>query len=549
MGRPAARKVFRFSDTDPYVITFSAEVTHRGAAARADRPLGPGARRRARGREFVPLQPARAADLLPDGDVTRVGQGDIPKYAVQEGHVRLSPGWTITISSARCCPAAAASLCGTRRSRCRPPRRTDARPASWTGHRGWPRRRRNARFFFGPKDFDVLAASIASSCAPSTSASSRRSSCRSCDAELDQRLRRQLRLVDHHPDAIINIMMFPLRHKSVVSMRKMQEIQPEVKAIQERYAKLKMTDPARQKMNAEMMNLYRERGVNPASGCVPMLLTLPVLIAFYSMLSVAIELRGAPFIGWIRTSRGTTRCSSRRCSWGDAVRPDEDDAVDDGPDAAEGHAADAADVHVLLPLGAERPGALLDGRNMWAIGQQALTNKLIGPMPQRTVRPPAERKLKSAGGGAASRRRRSGSRWISTSECEGLHEAHGRGHGPPARRDRDRDPDGMRVDLSGEEGEALLRRRAEALEALQQIVNTAFGASSRRPIVRRRLPGLPRRAKDAELKEMARFMMEKAKSTGVPQEMGPLNPYARASCTSRSPRIPRSRRRASATRS
>ena len=52
-------------------------------------------------------------------------------------------------------------------------------------------------------------------------------------------------------------------------------------------------------MNTELMSLYRERGVNPASGCVPMLLTLPVLFAFYSMLSVAIELRGAPFIGWI----------------------------------------------------------------------------------------------------------------------------------------------------------------------------------------------------------------------------------------------------------
>ena len=77
---------------------------------------------------------------------------------------------------------------------------------------------------------------------------------------------------------LINLAMFPLRHKSVVSMRKMQEIQPEVKAIQDRYAKLKMTDPARQKMNTEMMSLYRERGVNPASGCVPMLLTLPVLL-------------------------------------------------------------------------------------------------------------------------------------------------------------------------------------------------------------------------------------------------------------------------------
>ena len=98
---------------------------------------------------------------------------------------------------------------------------------------------------------------------------------------------------------IINAAMFPLRHKSNVSMRKMQAIQPQVKAIQDRYSKLKVTDPARQKMNTELMELYRQKGVNPASGCVPMLLTFPVLLAFYNLLSEAIELRGAPFILWI----------------------------------------------------------------------------------------------------------------------------------------------------------------------------------------------------------------------------------------------------------
>jgi len=98
---------------------------------------------------------------------------------------------------------------------------------------------------------------------------------------------------------IINAAMFPLRHKSNTSMRKMQAIQPQVKVIQDRYSKLKATDPARQKMNTELMELYREKGVNPASGCVPMLLTFPVLFAFYSLLSEAIELRGAPFIWWI----------------------------------------------------------------------------------------------------------------------------------------------------------------------------------------------------------------------------------------------------------
>jgi YidC/Oxa1 family membrane protein insertase len=98
---------------------------------------------------------------------------------------------------------------------------------------------------------------------------------------------------------LINLALWPLRHKSVVSMRRMQEIQPQMKAIQERYAKYKITDPERQKMNTEVMELYKAKGVNPASGCVPMLLTLPFLIAFYSMLQMAIEIRGANFVGWI----------------------------------------------------------------------------------------------------------------------------------------------------------------------------------------------------------------------------------------------------------
>jgi YidC/Oxa1 family membrane protein insertase len=98
---------------------------------------------------------------------------------------------------------------------------------------------------------------------------------------------------------LINLAMFPLRHKSVVSMKKMQELQPQMKAIQDRYAKYKITDPERQKMNTEVMELYKTKGVNPASGCVPMLLTMPFLFAFYAMLSVAIEIRGANFFGWI----------------------------------------------------------------------------------------------------------------------------------------------------------------------------------------------------------------------------------------------------------
>jgi YidC/Oxa1 family membrane protein insertase len=85
----------------------------------------------------------------------------------------------------------------------------------------------------------------------------------------------------------------------MVSMKKMQTLQPQIKAIQDRYKNLKFTDPAKQKMQTEIMALYKEKGVSPASGCLPMLLTLPILYAFYQMLFSAIELRGAPFVGWI----------------------------------------------------------------------------------------------------------------------------------------------------------------------------------------------------------------------------------------------------------
>jgi spoIIIJ-associated protein len=88
-------------------------------------------------------------------------------------------------------------------------------------------------------------------------------------------------------------------------------------------------------------------------------------------------------------------------------------------------------------------------------------------------------------------------------------------------------PDGIRVDISGEGGEILLRRRAEALDALQLIVNTAF----RRELTDDRSFVVDcldyRKGKDAELRQMTRFIMEKVKTNHAPQEMGPLNPYSR----------------------
>ena len=87
--------------------------------------------------------------------------------------------------------------------------------------------------------------------------------------------------------------------------------------------------------------------------------------------------------------------------------------------------------------------------------------------------------------------------------------------------------DNVRVELSGEGGEALLRKRAEALDALQQIVNTAFRRELKddRSFVVDCLDY--RKGKDAELRQLARFMMEKARTSRAPQEMGPLNPYSR----------------------
>jgi len=97
----------------------------------------------------------------------------------------------------------------------------------------------------------------------------------------------------------IKLALYPLQHKSMVSMKKMQAVQPKANAIKDRYRKAKTDPEQRQKMNLEMMKLYKDEGINPASGCVPLLLQLPILWAFYTLLSRAIELRGEPWILWI----------------------------------------------------------------------------------------------------------------------------------------------------------------------------------------------------------------------------------------------------------
>ncbi len=98
---------------------------------------------------------------------------------------------------------------------------------------------------------------------------------------------------------LINVVLVPIRYKQIVSMKKMTALQPQLKAIQNRYKDLPRSDPKKQEMNKEVMGLYKQHGVNPLGSCLPLLLQMPFLFAFYRMLWTAIELRGAPFILWI----------------------------------------------------------------------------------------------------------------------------------------------------------------------------------------------------------------------------------------------------------
>jgi YidC/Oxa1 family membrane protein insertase len=258
------------------------------------------------------------------------------------------------------------------------------------------------RFFVGPKDFDVLSAVD-------------RDVARAIDfgmfAVIVVPLLRSLKWVNGYVGNygwaiiiltfMINAIMFPLRHKSVVSMRKMQEIQPQVKAIQDRYSKLKAADPAKQKMNTELMALYKEKGVNPASGCVPMLLTFPFIFAFYALLSVAIELRGAPFFGWIHDLSAHDPYFVTPILMGISQIWQQRLAPATGMDPAQQKMMMVMPVFFTFLFLWYPAGVALYWlvNNLWAIGQQYATNYMIGPPNVRAARPPAERRMKRVGGG------------------------------------------------------------------------------------------------------------------------------------------------------
>lgn len=104
---------------------------------------------------------------------------------------------------------------------------------------------------------------------------------------------------------VIKILLLPLTHTNMKSMKRMQELNPKVQSIREKYrSKLKDKQgrpnlEVQRKMNDEVMAVYKEAGVNPVGGCLPMLLQMPILFAFFNLLTAAVELRNAPWMLWI----------------------------------------------------------------------------------------------------------------------------------------------------------------------------------------------------------------------------------------------------------
>jgi YidC/Oxa1 family membrane protein insertase len=394
----AARKTFTFSPAQPYIITFSVDVSQNG------QPLNPLVRwGPALGTGVVSggmnYAPAPQPIFYRDGSVTRVQIKNIEQHRQQQGsflfagvddHYFLSA----VLPKAQPLEIQYEPVAVTTQGEDPP-----LQFVSWSAR--LPSAPENTDFFFGPKDLDVL---------------------KGINPDLVKAidfgmfswlvvpLLRSLKWLNGYIHnygwsiialtVLINLAILPLRHKSVVSMRKMQELQPQLKAIQERYAKLKVTDPGRQKMNEEVMALYRQHGTNPAAGCVPLLLTFPVLVAFYSMLSVAIELRGAPFVGWIKDL-------STFDPW--FVTPILMGVTMFVQQKMTPTVADPVQQKMMMFMPLMFTGMLMWApsglvlywtvSNLWGIGQQSLTNRLIGPAPQHAVRPPAERQLKTAGSG------------------------------------------------------------------------------------------------------------------------------------------------------
>jgi YidC/Oxa1 family membrane protein insertase len=396
----SAQKKFSIAAGRPFVIDVNASITRNGQALPVVLRWGPalGSGIVTKSRYNPPPQPV----FYKDGKVTRVTPAKVAQQPLQEGlfgFAGVDDHYFLTVVVR---PDAALRVQYSAVD-------VDLKDVPEGAHYvDWSARypaAAHARYFAGPKDFDVLA-------------SVDRDLVRSIDfgifGWLVVPLLRALKWLNVYIGnygwsliiltVLINLAMFPLRHKSYVSMRKMQAMQPELKAIQDRYKSLKMSDPARSKQNQEIMELYKARGVNPASGCVPMLLTLPVLYAFYSLLSVAIELRGAPFILQIHD------LSAQDPYYVWPVLMALTMFVQQRMTPATGDPTQQKMMLFFMPI---MMGTLFIRAasglviywtisNMWGIFQQTVTNRIIGPAMVRNVRPPAERQMKTAkpvGGG------------------------------------------------------------------------------------------------------------------------------------------------------
>ena len=394
-----AQKTFSVAPDKPYLINVTASVTRDGTSVPVTIKWGPalGSGMTVKGRTYNP--PAQPI-FFKDTKVTRVAAAKIPEQAVQEGALGFAGVDDHYFLTAIVKPAQPLRIDYAPVDVTLPDHPEGAHYVSWSAR--FPAPPASAAFFAGPKDFDVLAHVD-------------RDLVRAIDfgmfAWLVVPLLRALKWINGYVGnygwslvlltVLINLAMFPLRHKSVVSMRRMQEMQPEMKAIQDRYKHLKMSDPARAKMNQEIMSLYKERGVNPASGCVPMLLTLPVLFAFYAMLSVAIELRGAPFIFQITDLSAHDPWFIWPALMGITMFVQQKMAPSTADPAQQRIMVIVMPIMLTAFMAWSASGLVIywTVSNVWGIAQQMITNRLIGPAVVRTVRPPAERRVKSVGGG------------------------------------------------------------------------------------------------------------------------------------------------------
>ncbi len=141
---------------------------------------------------------------------------------------------------------------------------------------------------------------------------------------------------------LVKAAFFPLANKSYASMAKMKAVQPQMAALQEQYP------DDRVKQQQELMELYKREKINPLAGCLPVVLQIPVFFGLYKVLFVTIEMRHAPFFGWIKDLVGARP--------DDHLQPVRPDPLDAAPRAGARHLADHHGLHDVR-ADEDEPGA------------------------------------------------------------------------------------------------------------------------------------------------------------------------------------------------